>query len=1137
MFRVSYIIRLDNQNPLCHRKMANNGRTVQRRRNRVTPQKDAEQHVLLEKDKMGLRESFINPFKGRGVVATQTFTKEEFVLEYRGKLCEQGLEQNLERNEQEAVFLFYFNWRGKGWCLDASDEDQSLGRLVNDNHIKPNCKMKVIEVGGLPHLCLFAIRDIAPGEELSYNYGNSDWPWRKKTPSLEAAEDTNASKRPKTPSLEAAAHTSSSKRPKTPSLEAAEDTSANKRPKTPSLEAAEDMSASKRPKTPSLEAAAHTSSSKRPKTPSLEAAEDTSASKRPKTPSLEVAEDMSAGDRCQQTPPLEVGDDRMDAGDRPQQTPLCEVTDDILNVANSPQSSTCLDESPEISDDTDYDDKDYIPETEKQNMFDSDDSIDLCPLEKTSSSSVFPSLANSAIDAQTSEKTKTNTSRKRSLLKVSGTRNQSPLKKSRVQCISESIKVSPPSNSKIKRVYDKRNYCLYCLTPSSKIARHLEAKHADKEEVAKAFMHPKNSQARRDELNILRRRGNYAHNSLIVRSGEGDLQACYRPRERKQGSDFIHCFHCQGLYAKKTIWKHIKICPAKKKSEKELGVSKKRVQSRCALKTAVACEISDGLKTVLSCMIYDEVTRVIYDDDLLLKFGQHLFDLNGSRKNRHDYIRQRLRELGRLLTEARKNSSIRKAVELIYPANFNRVITAVKVLAGHNSENNTYKKPSLALKIGHSLGVLSELIESDSLSSVDRDECLLEYAREFKTIKNFRWKALISRGATTTMTEAKWNAPQILPFTEDVKLLDEHVEKSREVAERMLKLCPSASNYAALAKVTLAQVIIFNRRREGEVSRMELSTFVERKELEHNEDMAACLTPLENKMCEFFTRLEIRGKRGRGVPVLLKPSMVSAMELLAQTREMCGVLKENVFMFGRPEAMTAYRGGECIQKLAKESGAKNPEALTSTRLRKHIATMSQVLNLQENEADQLADFLGHDIRVHRQYYRLPQGTLQLAKMSKMLLAVEQGTLSQYKGQTLDDVQIDPQEKVDSTQDPEESSDEESDLTVPEATGEADVEEEAATSLPSSSKTTLIEDMGVSQMTGGITKRKWTDAEIYAVEKHMMHFIHKCQVPQKLDCLRCINSEPHALKNRTWTGVKNFVRNRITTLKRRASAKC
>lgn len=78
------------------------------------------------------------------------------------------------------------------------------------------------------------------------------------------------------------------------------------------------------------------------------------------------------------------------------------------------------------------------------------------------------------------------------------------------------------------------------------------------------------------------------------------------------------------------------------------------------------------------------------------------------------------------------------------------------------------------------------------------------------------------------MKELKWNAPPILPFTEDVKCLDSHMEKVKDVAERMLKLSPSANNYATLAKVTLAQVIIFNRRREGEVSRMELATFIAR---------------------------------------------------------------------------------------------------------------------------------------------------------------------------------------------------------------------------------------------------------------------------------------------------------------------
>lgn len=83
----------------------------------------------------------------------------------------------------------------------------------------------------------------------------------------------------------------------------------------------------------------------------------------------------------------------------------------------------------------------------------------------------------------------------------------------------------------------------------------------------------------------------------------------------------------------------MKICPAKEERDDESRTGKQRVRSKCALKTAVVCDISDGLKSVISCMSYDEVTRTIHNDQLLLQFGQHLFDLNGSRKNRHDYIR------------------------------------------------------------------------------------------------------------------------------------------------------------------------------------------------------------------------------------------------------------------------------------------------------------------------------------------------------------------------------------------------------------------------------------------------------------------------------------------------------------------
>ncbi|XP_071003041.1 uncharacterized protein [Oncorhynchus clarkii lewisi] len=37
--------------------------------------------------------------------------------------------------------------------------------------------MKAIQANDEPHLCLFATRDIVAGEELTYSYGDSDWPW------------------------------------------------------------------------------------------------------------------------------------------------------------------------------------------------------------------------------------------------------------------------------------------------------------------------------------------------------------------------------------------------------------------------------------------------------------------------------------------------------------------------------------------------------------------------------------------------------------------------------------------------------------------------------------------------------------------------------------------------------------------------------------------------------------------------------------------------------------------------------------------------------------------------------------------------------------------------------------------------
>lgn len=65
------------------------------------------------------------------------------------------------------------------------------------------------------------------------------------------------------------------------------------------------------------------------------------------------------------------------------------------------------------------------------------------------------------------------------------------------------------------------------------------------------------------------------------------------------------------------------------------------------------------------------------------------------------------------------------------------------------------------------------------------------------------------------------------------------------------------------------------------------------------------------------------------------------------------------------------------------------------------------------------------------------------------------------------------------------------------------------------------------------KQKWEEAEILAVERHMMALIEGHKVPQKSDCIQCLEAEPEALRSRSWKGVKDYVRNRITALKRQS----
>ncbi|XP_061621147.1 involucrin-like [Phyllopteryx taeniolatus] len=149
---------------------------------RKPPLQDAQEHAVKALDKTEeLEVQFMNSLKGRGVFAKAFFRKGDFVVEYRGELInsEESKRRRMTYHKASAVFMFDFCWKEDLWCIDASVYDGSLGRLVNADDRHPNCQMKRVIAKDKPHLCLFALRDIQPGEEITFDLGEKAGPQSK----------------------------------------------------------------------------------------------------------------------------------------------------------------------------------------------------------------------------------------------------------------------------------------------------------------------------------------------------------------------------------------------------------------------------------------------------------------------------------------------------------------------------------------------------------------------------------------------------------------------------------------------------------------------------------------------------------------------------------------------------------------------------------------------------------------------------------------------------------------------------------------------------------------------------------------------------------------------------------------------
>ncbi|XP_025267032.1 uncharacterized protein LOC105253043 [Camponotus floridanus] len=162
----------------------------------------------------------------------------------------------------------------------------------------------------------------------------------------------------------------------------------------------------------------------------------------------------------------------------------------------------------------------------------------------------------------------------------------------------------------------------------------------------------------------------------------------------------------------------------------------------------------------------------------------------------------------------------------------------------------------------------------------------------------------------------------------------------------------------------------------------------------------------DRKIAEKYVRFCIRGKLGRTVPVLLTNELFDCITLILKYREKANVPKKNPYIFGLPAVdknrHRYLRACVLMRTFAEQCNANQSTTLRGTTLRKHVATHCIQFNLNDTDVSDLATFMGHADKIHRDHYRQPIASRDILKISRYLEAVSEGNTQNINDESMSD---------------------------------------------------------------------------------------------------------------------------------------
>lgn len=386
-----------------------------------------------------------------------------------------------------------------------------------------------------------------------------------------------------------------------------------------------------------------------------------------------------------------------------------------------------------------------------------------------------------------------------------------------------------------KQVYDKINYCTYCMKAiSSKISRHILCVHKAEPRVSDILTLPKRSPTRMAKLELLANEGNFKHNLEVIKKKRGFLVVGRREsnqRDYKSGM-YLPCNFCKKFILKKTLWLHERNCSVHKvldmstngQFSEERNTSNAVRLSRQLLHSALIEDVDTGVSKLLSRMHHDEITDEVQTDDLIRKYAALKVESLGREQdhkiNDIHRVSQSCRTLARVVIKCREKSEhIITLDSLIHPGNFDLIVETAKSMCLHEAKS----APSLGKLIGNNISHIIQVKKGFALRKGDDEK--LQEAENFQRLFTLEWNYRVNSVCQKMTNTINRQKVKTIPLTEDLQLLRSYILKSMRITmESLHKIC-RAEDWTRLAKLTLCRLILFNKRRRSEVKDLKVTEF------------------------------------------------------------------------------------------------------------------------------------------------------------------------------------------------------------------------------------------------------------------------------------------------------------------------